>query len=77
MDGYYVVGVTTISYLGIGCIVNIVSKEERNYLVLIANNPQCIYLDFARMSSMRVGKRVQWVCCKHLYYVFRYLCKVD
>ena len=28
------------------------------------------------MLSLAVGKRGQWVSCKHLY-VFRYLCKVD
>lgn len=26
---------------------------------------------------MAVGKRGQWVSYKHLYYVLRYLCKVD
>ena len=26
---------------------------------------------------MPMGKKGQWVSCKHLYYVFRYLCKVD
>ena len=40
MDGYYVVGATTIPYLEFGYIMIIGSKEERNYLVSIAKNPQ-------------------------------------
>ena len=77
MDGYYVVGVTPIPYLGYGCIITIVSKDDKTYLVSIANIPQCTYPNFAKMLSLAVGKRGQWVSCKHLYYVFRYLCKVD
>ena len=28
MDGYYVLGVIAIPYLGFGCIITVVSKEE-------------------------------------------------
>jgi hypothetical protein len=38
MDGYYVVGVTPIPYYPrYRCIITIVSKEEKTYLVSIAN----------------------------------------
>ena len=37
MDGYYVVGVTPIPYLKYGCIITIVSKEEKTYPVSIAD----------------------------------------
>ena len=47
MNGYYMLGVITIPYLGFGCIITIVSKEERTNLMSIANNPQCTCLDFA------------------------------
>ena len=77
MDGYYVVGVTPILYLGNGCIITIVFREEKTNLVPIADIPQCNCPDFAKMLSLAVGKKGQWVSCKHLYYVFRYLCKVD
>ncbi len=77
MKGYYVVGVIPIPYRGYGCIISIVFKEEKTYLVSIADIPQCTCPDFAKMLSLAVGKRGQWVSCKHLYYVFRYLCKVD
>ena len=40
----------------------------------IVDNSQCTCLNFAKMSCMAVGKKVS---CKHLYYVFRCLCKVD
>jgi hypothetical protein len=29
------------------------------------------------MSSQSLGKKVKWVYCKNLYYVFRFICKVD
>ena len=35
MDGYYVMGVTTIPYHGFGCILTIVSKENMTYLMSI------------------------------------------
>ena len=65
MDGYYMVGVTTIPYPRYRSIITIVSKEDKTYLVSIAHNPQCTCLDFAKMSSMVVGKRGQWVSYKH------------
>jgi hypothetical protein len=78
MDGYYVVGVTTISYLGFVSIINIVFKEERTYFLSIACNPlHALAMTLRKWSSMAVGKRGQCVSCKQLYYVFEYLCKVD
>ena len=77
MDDYYVVGVTATPSIEFGCIITIVSKEERAYLVSIAYNPQCTCPDFAKMASMAMGKRGKRISYKHLYYVFRYLCKVD
>ena len=77
MDGNYVVGVTPIPYPRYGCIITIGSKEEKTCLVSIGDIMQCTCLDFAKILSFEVGKRGQWVSCKHLYYVFKYLCKVD
>ena len=39
MDTYYVVGVTAISYLGFGVIINIVSKKDNSYYVAIGDIP--------------------------------------
>ena len=77
MDGYYVVGVTAIPYPGFGVIINIVSKQDITYHVTIGDIPHCTCPDFTKMSSHALGKKGKWVYCKHLYYVFRFLCKVD
>ena len=37
MDGYYVVGVMVITYHGYGCIITIVSKEEKMNLISIVD----------------------------------------
>lgn len=71
------VGETAISYLGYGDILMIASKDEKQYLVSIVDIPQCSCSNFTRMSSLAMGKRGQWVLCKHLYYLFRYVCKAD
>lgn len=77
MDGYYVVGMTGNPYLGYSCIITIVPKEGENLPHGIANIPQCTWPNFAKMLSLALGKRGQWVSFKHLYCVFKYLCKVD
>ena len=77
MDGYYVVGVIAIPYLGYGCIVTVISKEEKTYLVSVVDNPHHNCPNFVKMTSMVVGKRGHWMPCKHSYYDFMYLCKVD
>ena len=48
MDGYYVVGVTAIPYPGFGMLINIVSKEDIAYHVIIGDVPQCTCLDFTK-----------------------------
>lgn len=56
----------------------IVSKGGKYFLcVFIANIPRCNCPHFTRMSSLVGGKRGQWVSCKHMYYMFKYLCKVE
>ena len=77
MDEYYVVGVTPTPYPRYKCIISIVSKEEKTYLVSMVDISQWSCPNFAKMLSLAVGKRVHWVPCKHLYYLFRYLCKID
>ena len=77
MDGYNGMVVTVITHHGYGCVITIVSKEEKTYLISNVYTLQCAYLDFAKMYSVAMGNRGQWVSCKHLYYVFRYFRKVD
>jgi hypothetical protein len=39
MDIYYVVGVNAIPYLGLGVIINIISKHDNTYYVIIIDIP--------------------------------------
>ena len=77
MEGYYVVEITAIPYPGFKVIINIVSKQDTTYHVTIGDIPHCTCPDFTKMSSQTLGKKGKWMYCKHLYYVFRFLCKVD
>jgi hypothetical protein len=77
MDGYYVVGITAIPYPGFEMLINIVSKEDITYRVTIGDMPHCTCFDFKKMSSQSLGNKEKWVYCKHLYYVFRFLCKLN
>ena len=73
MDGYYVVKITVVKYLGHEGIITNVSKEDKAYLVSIADILQCICPNFTRMSFLAMRKRCQWVSCKYLHYVFIYV----
>ena len=77
MDGYDVVGVVAILYQRFGVIINIVCKEDNCYYVTIGNTPQCTCMDFIKLSSMVLGKQGKWMYCKHLYYEFIFLSKVN
>ena len=77
MDGYYVVGIIAIPYPRFGVLLNIVSNDDIKYCVTIADMPHCTCPEFTKISSQSLGKKGKWVYCKHLYYVFRFLCKVD
>ena len=46
MNSYYVVGVTAISYPGYEVIINIVSKEDITYRIIIGNIPYCTCSNF-------------------------------
>ena len=70
-------GVSAILCPWFGVIINIVSKEDIAYHVTIGDIPHCTCLDFTKMSSKSLCKKMKWVHCKHLHYVFRFMCKVD
>jgi hypothetical protein len=65
------------SISGFGVLINIVSKVDIIYRVTIGDMPHCTCPDFTKMSFQSLEKKGKWVYCKHLYYVFRVLCKVD
>ena len=61
MDGYYVVGIIAIPYIGFGLVINIVSKEDIAYRVTIGNITYCTCLDITKMSFLCLGKNSTWL----------------
>ena len=57
MDGYYMVGVTTILHPGFGVLINIVFKKDIAYRVTIGNIPQCLCPYFTKMSAQSLGRK--------------------
>jgi hypothetical protein len=77
MDGTYITAVTAIPHPGFGAVINLVSKSDQTYVVSISSFPGCSCPDFKTMETTSLGRHRKWVPCKHLYYVFRWLCKMD
>ena len=77
MDKYYVVEITAIRYPRFGVLINIVSKEDITYRVTIGDMLHCTCFNFNKMSCQSLGNKEKWMYCKHLQYVFRFLCKVN
>ena len=55
----------------------IINKENITYCITIGDILHCTCPDFIKMSSHALGKKGKMMYCKQLYYVFRFLCKVD
>ena len=75
-----ILGVNILPYPGLGCVITLQSGIEPHHMVnrvTLSNFPACTCLSFSGMVSASIGKRGKYVNCKHLYYIFRYLCKVD
>lgn len=77
MDGYYVVGIIVIPYTRFEMIINIVSKEDIACCITIDDIPHWTWFVFTKMSSQSLGEKGKWMHCKHLYYMLRFMCKVD
>jgi hypothetical protein len=74
MDGYYVMGVTAVPFSIYKCIKIIVFKEEKTYLMTVAHISQSSCLDFAKILSMAMGKRGQWVSYKKNCIAYSSIC---
>ena len=64
--------VTEVPYLGFGRVFIIDSgiyPSKKQYHVIISNFPDCSCVDFINMFVVALGKRGQWVNCKHLLYI--------
>ena len=75
MNGYYITGMTVVPHPSCGVVITIVNDKSKAYLVSVSTIPQCTCEDFVGMSSKAASRK--WVPCKHLYYVFWYLCKMN
>ena len=77
MNNCQVTNVTAIPYPGYGVVITLDSGKGKVYYVTITDMLSCTYPSFVKMMSGALGKRLQWIYCKHVYYIFRYLCKMD
>lgn len=71
---------TLVPAPGLGCIIHLEVQKPMGpelYLVTIGKFPECSCPNFKemKMKSFRLNKA--WVNCKHLYYVYRTICKLD
>ena len=71
------ISLTAIPYPGYGCVATIDCGRDNVYHITIATFPECSCPDFIKMISETLGKNKQWKYCKHIYYIFRYMCKMD
>jgi hypothetical protein len=75
-----VFGVIVLLFLGLGAIISLefgVPPNEKIFGVFINHFPEYTSLDFLNMATASIGKRRQYVNCKHLYYIFCYFCKMN
>jgi hypothetical protein len=64
----------------LGCIVSLESEGlsgVQTYLLTIGTFPSCNCPNFTVMVGKSLGKRGSWNNCKHLYYVFNIVCRLD
>ena len=75
-----VLGIIVLPFLGLGVIISLESKVDPNkkvYQITISHLPKYTCLDFQNMAIGSIGKQGQYVNYKHLYYIFRYFCKMN
>jgi hypothetical protein len=75
-----VLGVTVLPFLSLGTIISLesgVEPDKKVYRITISHFPECTCPDFLNMVVASIGKRGQYVKCKHLYYIFHYFCKMN
>ena len=77
MNTCQVTNVTAIPYPGYGVVIALDSGKGKVYYISITDFPSCTCLSFVKMISGALGKRLQWIYCKHVYYIFHYICKMD
>ena len=77
MNNRQVTNVTIILYPSYGVVITLDSGKGKVYYFSIIDFPSCTCPSFVKMMSGALGKWLQWIYCKHVHYIFRYLCKMD
>ena len=77
MEDSYVVGITAIPYPDFGVRINIITKQDITYHVTIGDIPIARVQTLQKCPLKHWERWKKWMYCKHLYYVFSFLCKVD
>jgi hypothetical protein len=75
-----VIGITVLPFPGLGAIISLESRVEPDkkvYQIIISHFPECTCLDFLNMTVASIRKQGQYANYKHLYYIFRYFCKMN
>ena len=72
-------GVTLLPSPRLGAIVVLETEAhpiKNVYRITLGQFPTCTCPDFVNMVVSAIGGRQQYVNCKHLYYLYRYFCKM-
>jgi len=77
MNNCYVSKLDALPYPGWGCVITLVTGKDKSYCVTFTGLPGCSCPGFLKMQSEALGKKGKWLYCKHVYYILRYLCKLD
>jgi len=75
-----ILGVNILPYPRLGAVITLQSSiktQHKVHQISLCNFPTCTCLYFTGMVFVSIGKRGKYINCKHLYYIFCYLCKVD
>jgi hypothetical protein len=69
-----------IPHLGYGCIIALdsgIPPKIQQHMITIGTFPDCSYPYFKEMVTKALGKQGQWANCKHLYFVFTVIYRLD
>jgi hypothetical protein len=75
-----VLGISVLPFPGLGAIISLESRiepDKKVYRITISHFLECTCPDFFNMAVASIGKRGQYVNCKHLYYIFLYFYKMN
>jgi hypothetical protein len=75
-----VLGIAVLPFPSLRTIISLksgVEPDKKVYRITISHFPKCTCPKFFNMAVALLGKQGQYVNCKHLYYIFRYFCKIN